>query len=289
METVHILRCQMNPLDSYELYQKSIHSIFSSRLKIQILLSLLVEHPPLSRLRDITGSTSQALIPKIRNLESQMLIESRNSEYFLTPLGKAVAVEVANFVNIMSGISSHKEFWAIHDLSGIPEEFLQRIGELQDSEVKLDTQVDIMHVYSHFLKIVREAAYIHGISSIMSPGLAETVAERVVAGIPVELVVSRQVISLLGKEPYIGQIKQLLQFQNFKIWVTSEDLKVGITVTDKYLSVGLFKNDSNQYDSSTDLFSQGREAIGWGEDLFRYYRDRSVLLDISTGFPSEGP
>lgn len=279
----------MNPLDSYELYQKSIHSIFSSRLKIQILLSLLVEHPPLSRLREITGSTSQALIPKIRNLESQMLIESRNSEYFLTPLGKAVAVEVSKFVNIMSGISSHKEFWAIHDLSGIPEEFLQRIGELQDSEVKLDTQVDIMHVYSHFLKIVREAAYIHGISSIMSPGLAETVAERVVAGVPVELVVSRQVISLLGKEPYIGQIKQLFQFQNFKIWVTGEDLKVGITVTDKYLSVGLFKNDSNQYDSSTDLFSQGREAIVWGEDLFRYYRDRSVLLDISTGFPPEEP
>jgi len=277
----------MNPLDSYEQYQKNIHSIFSSRLKIQILLTLLKEHPPLSRLREVTGSTSQALIPKIRSLESQMLIESRNYEYYLTPLGKAVATEVSNFVLLMSGITRHKEFWAIHDLSGIPDEFLQRIGELQDSEVKLDTQVDIMHVYSHFLKIVREAAYIHGISSIMSPGLAETVAERVVAGVPVELVVNKQVTSLLGKEPYIGQIKQLFKFQNFKIWVTSEDLKVGITVTDKYLSVGLFKNDSNLYDSSTDLFSQVPDAIGWGEDLFRYYRDRSVLLDLNAGLPPD--
>ena len=206
----------MNPLDSYGQYQKSIHSIFSSRLKIQILLTLLSEHPPLSRLREITGSTSQALIPKIRSLESQSLIESKNSEYFLTPLGKAVAGEVSDFVTLMSGITRHKEFWAIHDLSGIPDEFLKRIGELQDSEVKLDTQVDIMHVYSHFLKIVREAAYIHGISSIMSPGLAETVAERVVAGVPVELVVSRQVTSLLGKEPYIGQIKQLSGIPEFQ-------------------------------------------------------------------------
>jgi predicted transcriptional regulator len=278
----------MNPLDSYEQNQKFIHSIFSSRLKIQILLTLLSEHPPLSRLREITGSTSQALIPKIRSLESQMLIESRNSGYFLTPLGKAVAMEVSDFVNLMSGIIHHKEFWAIHDLSGIPDEFLQRIGELQDSEVKLDTQVDIMHVYSHFLKIVREAAYIHGISSIMSPGLAETVAERVVAGVPVELVVNTQVISLLAKEPYIGQIKQLLKFQNFKVWVTSEELKVGITVTDKYLSVGLFKNDSNLYDSSTDLFSQVPDAIRWGEDLFSYYRDRSVRIDLGAGFPLEG-
>ena len=276
----------MKPLDSYEQYQKSIHSIFSSRLKIQILLTLLSEHPPLSRLREITGSTSQALIPKIRSLESQSLIESKNYEYSLTPLGKAVAGEVSDFVTLMSGITCHKEFWAIHDLSGIPDEFLKRIGELQDSEVKLDTQVDIMHVYSHFLKIVREAAYIHGISSIMSPGLAETVAERVVAGVPVELVVSRQVTSLLGQEPYIGQIKQLLGFRNFKIWVTGEDLKVGITVTDKHLSVGLFKIDSSLYDSSTDLFSQVAEAITWGEDLFRYYRDRSVLLDLNTGFTS---
>jgi len=107
-----------------------------------------------------------------------------------------------------------------------------------------------------------------------------------VAGIPVELVVNRQVTSLLGKEPYIGQIKQLLKFQNFKIWVTGEELKVGITVTDKYLSVGLFKNDSSLYDSSTDLFSQVPDAIVWGEDLFRYYRDRSVLLDLNAGFPS---
>ena len=278
----------MNPLDSYEQYQKSIHSIFSSRLKIQILLTLLQEHPPLSRLREVTGSTSQALIPKIRSLESQMLIETRNYEYFLTPIGKAVAVEVSNFVMLMSGITRHREFWAIHDLSGIPAPFLQRIGDLQESDVKLDTQVDIMHVYSHFLRIVREAEYIHGISSIMSPGLAETVAERVVAGVPVELVVNEQVTSLLGKEPYIGLVQKLTGYGNFKIWVTGEELRVGITVTDKYLSVGLFKNDSNLYDSSTDLFSQVPEAIRWGEDLFRYYRDRSVLIDLG-GTPAPGP
>jgi len=205
----------MNPLDSYEQYQKSIHSIFSSRLKIQILLTLLQEHPPLSRLREVTGSTSQALIPKIRSLESQMLIETRNYEYFLTPIGTAVAAEVSNFVMLMSGITRHREFWAIHDLSGIPAPFIQRIGDLQESDVKLDTQVDIMHVYSHFLRIVREAEYIHGISSIMSPGLAETVAERVVAGVPVELVVNEQVTSLLGKEPYIGLVQKLTGYGNF--------------------------------------------------------------------------
>jgi predicted transcriptional regulator len=274
----------MSPLEIYDQHQKVIHSIYSSRLKLQILLTLLQEHPSLSRLREVTGSTSQALIPKIRNLESQMLIESINYEYFLTPLGKVVAKGVADFVIIMGGINRHKEFWATHDLSGLPEEFMSRLGELQDSEVELDTQVDIMHVYSHFLKIVKEGSYIHGISSIMSPGIAETVAQRVVAGIPVELVVNEEVTTLLGKEPYSGQIKQLASFSNFKVYVTKEELKVGITVTDKYLSVGLYKKDSNLYDSSTDLFSSEDSAIKWGEDLFMYYRDRATLLDLSKSF-----
>jgi len=114
------------------------------------------------------------------------------------------------------------------------------------------------------------------------------VAERVVAGVPVELVVNEQVTSLLGKEPYIGLVQKLTGYGNFKIWVTGEELRVGITVTDKYLSVGLFKNDSNLYDSSTDLFSQVPEAIRWGEDLFRYYRDHSVLIDLG-GASSPGP
>jgi len=270
----------MQPLKSYEQNQKVIHSIYSSRLKLQLLLSLLQKNESLSALREVTGSTSQALIPKIRSLETQMLIEARDREYFLTPLGKIVAGKVAEFVGVMAGINRHKEFWATHDLSALPEEFLSRIGDLQESEVKLDTQVDILTVYSNYLRIVKEAAYIHGISCVMSPGLAGTLADRVVAGIPVELIVNEDVTNILRQEPYIQSLKQLVHFINFKIWVTKESRMVGLTVTDKYISLGLFKTDGKLYDSSSDLFSGNAPAVAWGEDLFRYYRERSQLLEI---------
>jgi predicted transcriptional regulator len=270
----------MTPLKSYEQHHKVIHSIYSSRLKIQILLSLLQKNEPLSALREVTGSTSQALIPKIRSLESQTLIEARSHEYFLTPFGKIIAEKVADFVNIMAGINRHKEFWSTHDLSGLPEEFLSRIGDLQETEVKLDTQVDILTVYSNYLRIVKEAAYIHGISCVMSPGLAETLSDRVVAGIPVELIVNEDVTNILKQEPYIGALKHLTNFPNFKVWVTKENRMVGLTVTDKYISLGLFKLDGKLYDSSSDLFSGDPYAVAWGEDLFRYYRERSKQLEI---------
>jgi predicted transcriptional regulator len=73
-------------------------------------------------------------------------------------------------------------------------------------------------------------------------------------------------------------------YSNFSVWVTGEKLRVGLTVTDKYLSLGLFKKDSHTYDSSTDLFSSDLRAIEWGEDLFRYYKERSARLDIASLF-----
>ena len=277
----------MDPIKIYDYHKQPIHAIYNSRLKIQILLTLIHNTASLGRLRDITGSTSQALIPKIRSLEKQGLIEAENSEYSLTPLGRVVAVNVEEFVGIMGGIDQHHTFFAGHDLSDLPIAFLSRIGDLYHSEPKQDTSTDMFYVYSHYLEILKDATFIHGISSVASPGLAQFIAEKVVTGIPVDLVVNHEVIELLTREPYASNMQGLSGYSNFSVWVTGERLRVGLTVTDRYLSLGLFKKDSHTYDSSTDLFSSDLRAIEWGEDLFRYYKERSARLDIASLFERE--
>ncbi len=274
----------MDTIKIYEKHQKLIHSLYNSRLKIQILLTLLNHTASLSRLRDVTGSTSQALIPKIRSLENQGLIEAANYEYRLTPLGGVVAKNVEGFVRLMGGIDQHHTFFADHDLSDLPEAFLLRIGDLYNAEPKQDTTTDMFYVYSHYLEILKDAEYIHGISSVASPGLAQFIAEKVMTGIPVELVVNHEVVVLLTTEPYATNMKGLAVYPNFSVWVTGQKLRVGLTVTDKYLSLGLFKKDTNLYDSSSDLFSSDPGAVIWGENLFRFYKERSEKLEIATLF-----
>jgi predicted transcriptional regulator len=274
----------MDSLKIYEQHKQPIHSIYSSRLKIQILLTLLRNNAALSRLREVTGSTSQALIPKIRNLEKQGLIEAVNYEYCLTPIGRVVAMNVEGFVQLIGGINQHHTFFTNHDLSDLPVPFLSSIGALYNSEPKQDTTTDMFYVYSHYLEILKDAAYIHGISSVASPGLAQFIAEKVITGVPVELVVNNEVIDLLSKEPYASNMQSLTGYPNFSVFVTSEKLRVGLTVTDKYLSLGLFKKDTNIYDSSSDLFSSDLQAVEWGETLFTYYKERSTRLDIAALF-----
>ncbi len=271
----------MDPLQIYERHHKLIHSIYSSRLKVQILLTLNQGNASLAHLRAVTGSTSQALIPKIRTLELQVLVEAANYEYLLTPLGKVVAGNVQDYVALMSGIGRYTGFWASHDLSGLPQEFLKALGDLHEGEVKSDTTTDMFFVYSHYLEILKDAQYIHGISSVASPGLASFLAEKVASGVPVELVVNGEVISLLMQDPYASNMKELSMFPNFMIWVTDEPLHIGLTVTNRHLSMGLYNKDRKLYDSASDLFSEDPDAVAWGERLFQYYKQRSEHLSVS--------
>jgi predicted transcriptional regulator len=284
MNIIVVGNAGMDSIKIYEKHQKLIHSIYSSRLKIQILLTLLHNTASLSRLREVTGSASQALIPKIRGLERQGLIEAVNYEYRLTPLGGVVATNVEGFVQLIGGIDQNHTFFTGHDLSDIPAAFLLRIGDLYNAEPKQDTTTDMFYVYSHYLEILKDATYIHGISSVASPGLARFIAEKVVTGIPVDLVVNHEVVQLLTKEPYAANMQGLAGHPNFSVWVTGENLRVGLTVTDKHLSLGLFKKDTNLYDSSSDLFSSDPRAVEWGESLFQYYKERSTHLDIAALF-----
>jgi predicted transcriptional regulator len=270
-------------MDSLQVYQqqyKIIQSIYSSRLKIQILLSVNSGVKSLAELREVTGSTSQALIPKIRGLEHLSLIESRGHGYALTPLGKIITSKIDDFVLTMGELMQHRDFWANHEIEGIPSPFLYEIRDLVDSELKFDTADNIFHVYASYLKILKEAAYIYGISMVLSSEIADALVERIVAGIPTQLIVNRKVAEVLSQEPFSSKLQQLKTFGDFQIWVTDEIIQVGITVTDKHLSLGLNKKEGNLYDSSADLFSSNPKALDWARRLFNYYKARSTRVSL---------
>jgi predicted transcriptional regulator len=268
----------MTPLEVFERYNKAIQSIYGSRLMVQILLSVEPGGTPLSTLRDITGSTSQALIPKIRKLENLALVEASGLGYGPTTLGSLIAQKIGDFSLTMGTLTAHLKFWEDHDLSTVPWPLLERIGDLLNAEIIYDTGTDILHVYTHYLQLISEAKEIIGISAAMSPGLAEALGGRIVEGIPVDLMVNAGVLGLLDKEPYRSQINALAAYDNFRVWVTDRPIGFGMTVTDSAVSLGFYKRGSEIYDSSTDLFSRDPSAVAWGRQLFEHLRASSVPI-----------
>lgn len=274
------MECKDEALKVFEKNKSNVQLIYRSGLLVEILLSLIESNKTLPQLREITGSTSQAVIPKIRKLESMHFLEGKNHEYQLTSLGKVIASKIADFSTTIESINHHSYFWTNHYIEGIPERMVNEIGALFNSEIISDTNVNLFNVYTNYLKIVKEARYISGVSSVMSPGHADTIGERIIEGIPVELVVSSDVALQLKDEPYSSKINAMADYKNFKLMVTDENIKVGLTVTDGCVSLGLYKKDGVTYDTTTDLFSFDQQAIAWGKGLFKYYSERADILEI---------
>ncbi|MDD1707503.1 MAG: DUF1724 domain-containing protein, partial [Methanoregulaceae archaeon] len=110
--------------------------------------------------------------------------------------------------------------------------------------------------------------------------LADALSSRITEGIPVELVVNNEAAEKLREEPYAASMKQLLSYPNFKIHVSKVPFRVGLTVTDKCISLGLFKRDGKMYDVGSDLVSVEPDAIEWGEKLFKHFKDQSAELTL---------
>ncbi|MCE5337985.1 MAG: DUF1724 domain-containing protein [Methanomicrobiaceae archaeon] len=271
----------VSPLEIYNEFRDDVQAIFRSRLLTQILIALGSGSKPLSALRDVTGSSSQALIPKIRQLEALNYVESVRSDYALTPIGRLVEPEIERLVTLMGVLQRHRDFWAEHDIEGIPPGSLRELQHLYRAEVVKDVEEDIFAVYATFLTILRKASWIHGVSSIMSPVHADAIKEVVMGGTPVELVVSRELAHRLAAEPYGTMLESLKGYANFRIYVSSSPVRLGMTVTDGFLSLGLYRRGTDTYNTARDLVSTDTAAVTWGEQLFQHYIADSEILRIS--------
>jgi predicted transcriptional regulator len=265
-------------VDHYTRIMGDIQALFRSRLQIQILLALADGNKTLAQLREITGSSSQALIPKIRKLESSNYIAISEYEYHLRPVGKILTLKIQDIILFKSVTRKHKDFWDQHKVDAIPDPFLHNLGDLFESEIISDTNVDIFNVYFNFLKALNEAERVCIVSPISSPAHTEAVAKRALEGVTIELLVGKDLAAQFSLPPYVEKIAEVAGTAKGKIFILDPMPKLGLTVTDKVISLGLYKLDGVTYDSTTDLFSKNEQAVGWGQRLFDYYRDQSVEL-----------
>lgn len=263
---------EVSPLEIYNEFHDDIQAIFRSRLLTQVMIGLGSGSKPLSTLREITGSSSQALIPKIRQLEALHYVESVRGDYALTPMGRLVEPKIERAVTLMGVLQRHRDFWVEHEIEGIPPEFLNEIEHLYHTEIVKDVEENIFAVYTVFQAILKKASWIHGVSSIMSPVHIDAIKEAAISRTSVELVISEELARGLTSGPYDTVLGTLKKCNNFRIYVSPSPIRLGMTVTDEYLSLGLYRCDTDKYDATTDLVGTDAAAVSWGERLFQHYK-----------------
>ncbi|MEI8004089.1 MAG: transcriptional regulator FilR1 domain-containing protein [Methanothrix sp.] len=197
-----------------------------------------------------------------------------NRTYALTNVGRIVAVAQAQQKSTEAFIEAHRDFLQSHDISGIPDHLLPRLGELEGT-ICQDNLVNPMQSLSLFLRGLAASKEIYGLSPNMLDGYAQVIADKVLSGCHVELIMTDAVYEAANQQ-YPDWSGNLMAMSNFKLYVIPK-ATLAFTVTDEGFNMGLPRT-SGEYDLTSDLVC-GQGSLSWGMDLFEWYKRHATLIE----------
>ncbi|MDY6865242.1 MAG: winged helix-turn-helix domain-containing protein [Halobacteriota archaeon] len=261
----------------YSVYEKSsdwLRLLARSEIRIKLLMILNEENMKLGQLRDYLNLTSSTILHAMKDMEDEELLENTDEGYALTNIGKIQALMISDLIKTITVLTKNKDFWLTHDISGIPDYLLKRLGDLGGCDAVSGSKTDILKPHLNFIKILMEAKEVRGVSPIFYQEYPTIIEKLVENNANVETIVTNEVLSILKNEGYKSRLDDIINEKNFRLWVIDEEVKVAFTFTDSVLSLGLFRDDGT-YDLTTDLIFDRKDAIEWSSELFEFYRNRS--------------
>ncbi|KCZ72126.1 putative transcriptional regulator [Candidatus Methanoperedens nitroreducens] len=251
-----------------------------SNLRKNILISLIDGKKSTGNLRDNLKTSSSTIIHALRELERNHLIfQDRFRNYMLTNTGRIITLKLIDFNNAAEALKKHEKFWLGHDLSGIPEHLMEKIGWLKDSNVVQIDPLDIIKMRDVYTGYIKTAKWIKRVSPVYSPDYTVIFKVLVENSIDTCLILNMDIFNKLKNIIGLEDIKNAISNHRLEVLITDEKLKVALTVTDTHISLGLFTT-SGVYDTTYDLIGTDDMSVRWGYELFEYYRGKAKRYEI---------
>ena len=248
------------------------------------ILFFLQECPhTLSEINDYFDIGTTESIPRLKELIAGKMVIKQDDMYRLTKLGEIMAVNYKPFLDTVEAIERNADFWEKHDLSVLPERFLYDLKKLKSCNVVTSKNYKIGESHPEFIRNVKVAKKIKGVTSVINSGWAGTFIDLASRNVHIEIIVTMDVYEDILKE-CPDKLEKLLSNKNVHIYVCDDDIKIAFAAMQgdggPFLSLGLYNKNTHCYDNTNDLEGNDYESMKWGEELFEYYKESSVEIEM---------
>ena len=248
--------------------------IFSSEKRKEILLLLREGPKKIEEIETALGVSSISLYPQIKILKQRHIVFQQKNEYRLTSIGQAIVEKMKPLIDTAVTLEDKYNFWATHNLDGIPSHLLERIGDLKHCTFcKPLDQENMFSSHPEFADNIAKSEFVKGISPFIHPLYPKMFLNFAEQGIGVSLIVTDSVFSRMKTE-FKPEVTKFLNLNNTHIYVYDKEMLLSIAVTNCFLSLGLFFNNGI-YDHINDVICFEPEALRWGEALYAFYENQS--------------
>ena len=246
---------------------KNVKYILTSSMRTLILVVLYNNRRNLNEIRDELKKPSATILHGLKELEENNLIKKDRKYYELTSNGYLLATNIIKLIDNWYSIEKNKYFWNSHDLSGIPENLLNKLYLLKDAQFISSTTSDLSNAFNTYIELISTSPEL----TIMLPIYSENHLKHLIRLLKngnlkqLTLLINTEIFQTRTKSRYLK--KSLIENEKVKIIETDENFKIFLTFCRDFMTLTLFFKD-NHYDDSQIIIDKHQSAIKWSKDLF---------------------
>lgn len=235
----------------------------SSSERIRILLKIKAEGQKLSQLSKDLKLTASETFRHLQRLSKMELIEKdKNAFYNLTPFGKVTV----SLLPSLDFIVRNKRYLLDYDVSVIPQEFIERLGELQEGELGSDTMYNLRWTELMFQEAQE---YVWFLSDQVLVSSQPIIEGRIEAGVEVRAIFPEKIVPPPGFQPLKARISTTKMYQERYL----DKIQIIIALNEKAASFCL--PDTHGRIFYHGFGSKDKRFHKWVRDLFLYHWEKA--------------
>lgn len=258
----------------YDVVKDDLRFLIKSDIRVKILISLNEGAKNIAQLKKELNRSSSTILHGIYQLENKNIISRESGQYFLARTGEIYSNKLLDMVKSIYTLENCKNIFLNHDIDCIPPELLKDLGCLEDSQLIKSITTDILRPHLVLGNYISQCNTVKHLSSILyAPNiqiLFSNMNEK-----DVHLLLTREILDKMMEELEYESVEKHILKGNLKLGVIDDDTKISFTMGDNFISLGLY-SQSGEYDLNNLLMSESKDAIFWGEKLFKYYQDSAI-------------
>ena len=244
-----------------------IKFLTKSEIRLKILSELENNPNSIHELVKKTKITYSSVSSNISKLEHNNYIKKIKSKYYLNPMTKIYYQTLMDFKKSVEIINNYSEFWNKHDLNQINIDSLRNITDLKDSQLVETTSLDIYKTHNAIKTQIMESKSLKAIFPYLHPEYPQLIENILKDNGKVEIIVPKSIFRAIISKIDTKIKQNAISDKNLIIYPVENNLKIYLTICDKSMSFGLFKNDES-FDQNRILISNTKKSKTWAEELF---------------------
>jgi predicted transcriptional regulator len=269
-----------NIFDNYEQIKEEIKFFTNSEIRLRILKCLNEKDLAMSNIYNETNLSYSSISSNVHKLEDRDYVYNDNGKYKLNDLAKIKLLDLMELNKLFDFTDDFFDFWNDHDVKNIYPEGLKNLNRLYGSKLIESSLENIYKPHNVFKSNILKSMNIKSIFPFIHPEYPNIFRKLIENGAKIKILLPNNIFPNFIRTLDKDMVKNAVENNLFEIKSLKSEIKMSLTVTDNFMSLGIFKNDGS-YDQNRILISCKESAIEWGNEVFNHYYNSSNRIFIN--------